>query len=114
MSLSLIQSPTGGLMVESHLDVGGGVVFWSLAEWTDRRRLTAAFQSLDLSSFVPEPRPPSATLKDALEDVLGGPRVLVRPLATRDGFAVVTEDRGLAQNQYATALTAKVAGEPPV
>ncbi len=101
-------------MVESRLDVGGGVVFWSLAEWTDRRRLTAAFQALDLGPFVPEPRPPSAALKDALEDVLSGPRVLVRPLATRDGFAVVTEDRGLAVNQYATALTARVTGEPPV
>jgi hypothetical protein len=101
-------------MVESRLDVGGAVVFWSLAEWTDRRRLTAAFQSLALDSFVPEPRPPSAALKDALEDVLGGPRVLVRPLATRDGFAVVTEDRGLAVNQYATTLTARVNAEPPV
>jgi hypothetical protein len=100
-------------MVESRLDVGGGVVVWSLADWTDRLRLTAAFRSLGLGSFVPEPRPPSAALKDALENVLGGPRVLVRPLATRDGFAVVTEDRGLAQNQYATALTAKVTGEPP-
>ncbi|HVK08996.1 MAG TPA: hypothetical protein VM597_09495 [Gemmataceae bacterium] len=100
-------------MVESRLDVGGGVVFWSLADWTDRPRLAAAFRALGLGSFVPEPRPPSAALKDALESVLGGPRVLVRPLATRDGFAVVTEDRGLAQNQYATALTARAAGDPP-
>jgi hypothetical protein len=100
-------------MVESRLDVGGAVVFWSLAEWSDRRRLTAGFAALDPGPFVPDPRPPAAALKDALEEALGGPRVLVRPLATRDGFAVVTEDRGLAQNQYATTLTARVAGEPP-
>ena len=28
-------------MVDSHIDVGGAVVFWSLAEWTDR--IKAAF-----------------------------------------------------------------------
>ena len=30
-------------MVESHLDVGGAVTFWSLADWSDRARLQAEF-----------------------------------------------------------------------
>ena len=95
-------------MVESQLDVGGAVTFWSLADWSDRPRLQAAFARAGLDGFVPDPRPAPACLKDALEDVLGGPRVLVRPLASRDGFAVVREDRGVAANAYSTLLTASV------
>ena len=41
-------------MVETHLDVGGAVVFWSLAAWTDRGRLAAGLAPLGLESFVPE------------------------------------------------------------
>jgi hypothetical protein len=101
-------------MVESHLDVGGAVVFWSLAEWTHRGRLTAHLAALDLEALVPDPRPAPAALRSALEDVFAGPRILIRPLASRDGFAVVREDRGLSANQYQTQLTARVLpGDPP-
>jgi hypothetical protein len=101
-------------MVEGNLDIGGAVVFWSLADGTDRWQLRSGFAPLGLESFVPDPRPASAVLKEALEEVLGGPRVLVRPLAARDGFAVVTEDRGRAGNSYHTGLVARVsAGDPP-
>jgi hypothetical protein len=99
-------------MVENRLDVGGAVVFWSLAEWSHRDRLVEHFAPLGLEHFVPEPRPAPACLRAALEDNLGGPRVLIRPLASRDGFAVVREDRGLAANRYQTELTARVAGNP--
>jgi hypothetical protein len=101
-------------MVEGNLDVGGAVVFWSLADGTDRQTLRSGFEPLGLGEFVPDPRPASAVLKDAPEEVLGGPRVLVRPLAARDGFAVVTEDRGRSGNSYHTGLVARVsAGDPP-
>ncbi len=99
-------------MVEGSLDVGGAVVFWSLADGTDRDTLRGGLAPLGLESFVPDPRPASAVLRDALEDVLGGPRVLVRPLAARDGFAVVTEDRGTQSNTYTTGLVARVMGDP--
>jgi hypothetical protein len=100
-------------MVENQLDIGGAVVFWSLAEGTDRDRLQLEFARLGLADFVPDTRLPSAVLRDALEETLGGPRVLVRPLAARDGFAVVVEDRGSRQNVYATSLVATVFGDPP-
>jgi hypothetical protein len=101
-------------MVESHLAVGGAVTFWSLADWSDRARLAAAFAARGLGAFVPDPRPAPACLRDALEAVLGGPRVLVRPLAGRDGFAVVREDRGADRNEYTTLLTAAARdGRPP-
>ena len=91
-------------MIESTFDIGGAVVFWTAAEFTDRVRLDAGFRALGLDKFVPEPRPEAGILRDALEDVFGGSRILVRPLAHRDGFAVVQEDRGKADNAYATVL----------
>src|SRR5436190_10516688 len=99
-------------MVESHLEVGGAVAFWTLAEWSDRDRLRREFLSLGLESYVPEPRPASAALRDALDQILGGPRVLVRPLATKDGFAVVREERGSDRNHYSTSLVARVPDDP--
>jgi hypothetical protein len=100
-------------MVRSDLDVGGAVVFWALADWTSRQRLEAEFGGLGLGALVPDPRPAPACLRAALDEAFAGPRVLVRPLASRDGFAVVKEDRGLAANRYDTQLTARVAGTPP-
>lgn len=100
-------------MVETNLDVGGAVAFWSLAEWSDRYRLKSGFELLNLDAFTPEPRQPSAALREALEHVLGEPRVLVRPLASKDGFAVVREERGLSGNRYATEFVARVTGDLP-
>jgi hypothetical protein len=100
------------IMVENHLDIGGGVVFWSLAEWSDRFRLRSGLELLGLEAFMPDPRQPPAALREALEDVFGEPRVLVRPLASKDGFAVVREERGLSGNRYNTELTARVIGDP--
>ena len=102
-------------MVENNLEIGGGVVFWTLADWTDRDRLRTAFVPLGLEDHVPEPRLPSAVLRDALEEALGGSRILVRPLADRDGFTVVKEERGRVRNAYLTDLVARVTvADPPV
>ena len=95
-------------MIENPLDTGGAVAFWTPAEFTDRARLAAGLAPLGLEEFVPAPRPAASLLRDALEDALGGPRVLVRPLADRDGFTVVREERGRAGNAYTTALVARV------
>ena len=95
-------------MIESALDVGGAVVFWTASEFTDRDKLKAGLVLLGLDQFVPDPRPPASVLKDALEETLGGSRVLVRPLADRDGFTVVQEERGKNANSYATELIARV------
>ncbi len=100
-------------MIESTLEVGGAVVFWTASEFTDREKLTAALVPLALDTFVPDPRPPASILKDALDEALGGPRVLVRPLADRDGFTVVREERRKTANFYTTDLIARVvAGDP--
>ena len=95
-------------MIESTFDVGGAVVFWTASEFTDRDRLRVGLAPLGLAQFLPEPRPPASVLKDALEEALGGSRVLVRPLADRDGFTVVKEERGKNANYYATELIARV------
>jgi hypothetical protein len=95
-------------MVECHVDVGGAVVFWSLSEWTSRERLQEGLAAAGLGAFMLVPRQPAAALRDALEEILGGPRVLVRPLRSRDGFAVVEEDRGEHGNHYHQRLGARV------
>jgi hypothetical protein len=95
-------------MVESTIEIGGAVVFWSLSEWTRRDRLQDGFEAAGLAAFVPEPRLPAAALRDALEEVLGGPRMLVRPLQSRDGFTVVREDRGEHGNSYTQELVARI------
>jgi hypothetical protein len=99
-------------MPESTLPLeGGAVIFWTLAEWSSRNRLQEGFVAAGLDKFVPEPRPPAPALKAALEEVLGGPRMLVRPLARRDGFTVVLEDRGELANIYAQVLVARIEGD---
>jgi hypothetical protein len=95
-------------MVESMIEIGGAVVFWSLSEWTSREKLRAGFETAGLAAFVPEPRQAAAALRDALEEVLGGPRMLVRPLQSKDGFTVVREDRGEHGNSYAQELVARI------
>jgi hypothetical protein len=95
-------------MIETTFDVGGAVVFWTACEFTDRERLRDSLQHLGLDQFVPDPRPHASVLKDALEETLGGSRVLVRPLADRDGFTVIKEQRGKNANDYVTELIARV------
>jgi hypothetical protein len=96
-------------LVESTIEIGGAVVFWSLSEWTSRDRLKEGFEAAGLAAFVPVPRQPAAALRDALKEVLGGPHVLVRPLRSRDGFVVVEEDRGEHGNHYHQRLVARLA-----
>src|SRR5262245_41265475 len=95
-------------MPEHNVELGGAVAFWSLAEWSRRDLLKLGLARAGLESHTPEPRPASAALKEALEEVLGGPRVLVRPLAKRDGFVVVREDRGQEANCYSQEMRARV------
>jgi len=95
-------------MIESTFDVGGAVVFWTASECTNRDKLRIGLQAIQLAQFVPDPRPPASVLKDALEETLGGARILVRPLADRDGFTVIKEERGQNANYYATELIARV------
>jgi hypothetical protein len=93
----------------------GLVVFWTLSEFTDRRRLMAAWSQAGFNKYVPEARANVAVLRDALAEVFAGSRFLVRPLAARTGFAVVREDRGQDENSYQPVLTAKVlADQNPV
>jgi hypothetical protein len=96
--------------LEQKLPLGGLITYWQLADLTQRSLLKDAFEAAGLDRFVPDPRPPAGALRDALEEVCGGSRTLIRPLQTRDGFAVVREERGdeYRGNSYEVSLTAKI------
>lgn len=98
-------------MVENPLHLGGGVIFWTIGEFTSREPLLAGWDWAGFGSFVPEPRPPAGALKDALDRVLGGSHTLIRRLKTRDGFTVVTEERGEQGNAYRNSLVARINSE---
>jgi hypothetical protein len=97
-------------MVTTKLSIGL-VVYWTLAEFTDRLKLKSGWAAAGFDNLVPEPRANVSVLKDALAEVFGGTRFLVRPLSTRNGFVVVREERGAEENSYAPVLTAKVFGD---
>jgi hypothetical protein len=95
-------------MVESSIRIGGAVVFWTISEWTARITLRDGLDAAGFGKYAPEQRPPAGALKDALEQVFGGPATLIRPLKTRDGFTVVTEERGENGNAYHNSLVARM------
>jgi hypothetical protein len=95
-------------MVDVKTRVDGVVVYWSLATFFSRERLLSGWSPLGLGTDVPEQRAKVSCLKDALHDVFGSSRVLIRPHAGKNGFSVVKERRGEEDNTYATVLTAKV------
>jgi hypothetical protein len=95
-------------MVENPLRIGGGVTFWTIGEWTLRGLLRDGLEAAGFGALVPEPRPPAGALKDALQQVLGGPTTLIRPLKSRDGFCVIQEQRGDRVNSYQHTLIARI------
>jgi hypothetical protein len=98
-------------MTPNHLRLGGAVVYWTLSEFTFRDRLADGLGDAGFGDLAPDARPATAALKAALEQTLGGSRVLIRPLQSRDGFAVVEEQRGQTENLYTQRLSARVQGE---
>jgi hypothetical protein len=98
-------------MIEKSTQILGAVTFWTIGGHTSREMLRVGLEAAGFGKFTPEPRPAPAALKDALQHQLGGPRVLIRPLDTKDGFCVVEERRGKDANDYQHSLTAKINAE---
>jgi hypothetical protein len=86
----------------------GLVTFWTLAEWTDISRLREEWGAAGLEGYVPDQRAPVACLKDALAETFGGSQVLIRSLASKNGFVVVREQRGTEDNAYQTLFSARI------
>jgi hypothetical protein len=95
-------------MIESTIQVGGGMAMWVLSEWSDRKPLLAGLTAMGLEKYCPEPRTPPAALKDALSEIFPLATQLVRPLKDKTGFTVVEESRGNHTNDYHTLVTAKI------
>jgi hypothetical protein len=95
-------------MVENSLRIGGAVTFWTLGEMTSRAMLKEGMEAAGFGKQVPESRPAAGALKDALQQVVGGPTTLIRPLKAKDGFCVIQEERGDQVNRYQPSLVARI------
>lgn len=96
-------------MQETKFAVGGVATFWSVGEWTSLAILKDKLEAAGLGKFTPQPRTPAACLRDALEEMFKADRsILVRPLTTKDGFAVVDETRGDEVNSYSHICSARI------
>jgi hypothetical protein len=84
----------------SNLGIGGAVVFWKMASKTDHDELCGGLGDLGLHDFMPDPRKPLSLLKEALGLTFDAGCYLIRPLASKDGYAVVKEEKGKDENQY--------------
>src|SRR5262249_35569692 len=76
-------------MTPGKIPILGGVIFWSIGEWSQRSVIKAGFENLGLEKFVPEPRAPAVALKDALESVFSDRNCDVVRLKNSDAFEVV-------------------------
>lgn len=91
--------------------VDGGIIMWSLTEYTYLQPMRDGLSKLGYDKFLPEQRSLGASLKDALLEVCGGARSIIRPLKSdkgTDGFMVLKEKRDTEQNEYSQDLIAKI------
>ena len=96
------------MIVNESLRIGGAITLWNLSEFSDQQDLEEGLTDLGLEKFAPARRPPVAALREAMQEVVGGPRILIRPLDDKNGWCAVKEDRGKHVNQYEHVLTARI------
>src|SRR5260370_11617785 len=98
-------------MIHRNMQLGGVVTSWACGEWSTHSAIEAGLTALGFDKFVPERRGKGSALRDALEKVCGGPRVMVRPTKEKDGFCVVEEERretAYGGNTYQVNLTPRI------
>ena len=96
-------------MVESHLDVGGAVVFWSLAEGPTADRLRPALRRPRASvASSPTPGRPRPACGTPWRTSSAGPASWSGRWPPGTGSPSSDEDRGADGNAYATHLVARV------
>jgi hypothetical protein len=87
----------------------GAIVWWRLRGNTDLRRLTMAWDKAGHDpKLLPSKTTPLAALKRALADLGRDARQLVRPLAKKEGYALVNETAHGDDLTYDTICTVKV------
>jgi len=96
------------MIINESLRVGGAIVLWNLSEFSDQEDLEKGLTDIGLKKFAPARRPPVAALREAMQEIVGGPRILVRPLEDNNGWCALEEKRGRQLNQYEHVLTARI------
>lgn len=89
-------------MHEQKISIAGAVTYWTLAEFSDARKLEEGFKALGLEGHAPTRPTHLVALKRALVEVFTKRKHLVRPLKseTFPRFAVVREEAGHDEIDY--------------
>lgn len=95
-------------MITTSVSIGGGAVFWKLAEFTDHSSLEVGLDGLGLARFAPAKRTPVAVLKDSMAAIVQAKHVLLRPVADKDGWCAMLERKGKKVNEYTHLITCQV------
>lgn len=90
-------------------DVSGAIVFWSLQP-TPYQKVKDIFDSVGLSSCVPNPRTDQSALEHSIKAVCGtkNKSIMSRKRPKQNGVELVEIERGVDRNAYVTSFGARV------
>lgn len=80
-------------MRNESIETNGAIVFWKIAQRSDRPKIAEGLRRLGMDSYIPNPRTSYAVLTDAARECVGK-GYLIRPLEKNRGVAIVRERRG--------------------
>lgn len=95
-------------MINGHIEAGGILTFWSIADYSDLQTIQDGLAGLGLGDLTPLPRTKPAALKSALQTVFRGRDYKVEVLDEKDAFEVIHITRGERRNVYDNVVTAKI------
>jgi hypothetical protein len=94
-------------MKSGQISLNGAVTFWRGSD-SDRSILERGLDDNGLSGLMPKQQTPKAVLNAALVALYANKTTLIRPLSKKNGFTVVSEDRGQDENRYDSRYTFEV------
>jgi hypothetical protein len=71
-------------MVETKVSAGGGVLFWTLAQWYDRLAIVHGLEGIGRATLAPPPRPIVSCARAALGALYKGNNFTIKPLKDPD------------------------------
>lgn len=97
-------------MIESTMQTGGAVLFWSIGAGADMLDVRRAFTDAGFPDQAPEYRAAGTVAGEALAELLGGPATSITPLDRRRGWFVAHIERGASRNTFHDWLSLELPG----